>query len=156
MTLFAIIPAYNEEKKVREVIQKTKKYVPNIIVVDDGSHDRTSRVAEEENAKVLKNVINLGKGAALRTGCDYALQQGATQLVVLDADGQHDPELIPFFADHLREADIVFGYRRLSSSMPFILRFGNWFISTTARSLFKVKSLIFTSLGIKLVISIIG
>ncbi len=138
MTLFAIIPAYNEEKKIREVIQKTKNYAPNVVVVDDGSHDQTSRLAEKEGVKVLRNVINVGKGAALRTGCDYALQQGATHLVVLDADGQHDPKLIPLFTEHLQKADIVFGYRQLSSSMPFILRFGNWFISNTARSLFKV------------------
>ncbi len=138
MVLFAVIPAYNEERKMREVLQQARKHTQNIVVVDDGSHDQTSKIAEEEGATVLRNVINVGKGAALRTGCDYALQQGATHLVVLDADGQHDPKLIPIFAERLREAEVVFGYRQLSPSMPFILRFGNWFISNTARSLFKV------------------
>ncbi len=138
MPTFAVIPAYNEEKHLRKVIQATRKFVSSIIVVDDGSKDGTSQIAKEEKVLLLKNVINLGKGAALRNGCDYALSKGASKIVVLDADGQHDPEKIPEFLNALEESQVVFGYRQLSEKMPFILKFGNWFINLMTKFLYKV------------------
>lgn len=139
MPTFVVIPAYNEEKHLREVIQNTKKYIDNIIVVDDGSKDNTSIIAKEEGVIILKNIINLGKGATLRTGCDYALKRGANQIIVLDADAQHDPHKIPEFLENLENNnEIIFGYRKLSETMPFILRFGNWFISKTTKFLYNL------------------
>lgn len=139
MKTFAIIPAYNEEKHLREVIQKTKKYLQNIIVVDDGSQDYTSEIAKSEGVTVLKHLVNLGKGAALKTGCDYAVKKGAQNMIALDADSQHNPELIPEFLAKLNNADIVFGYRQFSQTMPFILRFGNWFINQTTNFFHHIK-----------------
>ena len=134
-----IIPANNEEKNIAEVVKKSKKFSENVVVVDDGSDDKTSDIAKKKGAVVLKHIVNLGKGAALKTGCDYALKQGAENIVVLDADGQHDPKEIPNFVKALNKADIVFGYRRLNRNMPFILRFGNWFIFFVTKLLFGLK-----------------
>ncbi|MBA3064498.1 glycosyltransferase family 2 protein [Candidatus Woesearchaeota archaeon] len=137
--VWVVIPAHNEEKHIEKVIKKAKKFAKNILVVDDGSQDKTSAVAEKSGAFVLKHIVNLGKGAALKTGCEYAIKNKAEKIVVLDADGQHDPKEIPEFVKALDNADIVFGYRRLNKNMPFVLRYGNWFIFFMAKLLFGLK-----------------
>ena len=139
MNNFVIVPAYNEGDQIREVIKEVKKYSNKIIVVDDGSYDNTAKVAEEQKVVVLKHKVNLGKGAALRSGCDYALQLGADKLVVIDADGQHQPKQIPTFLKALNNNDIIFGYRKRSKSMPAVLRFGNDFINNTLKALLGVR-----------------
>jgi len=136
---WVIIPAHNEEKEIKEVIKKTKKYVDNIVVVDDGSTDKTYEAAKNANVVVLRHVVNLGKGAALKTGCEYAIKKGADNLILIDADSQHDPKEIPNFITNLNKVDIVFGYRKKSKNMPFILRFGNLFIRETINLLFNIK-----------------
>jgi glycosyltransferase involved in cell wall biosynthesis len=135
---FVIIPAYNEQKHITSVIKKAKKYC-NVIVVDDGSTDRTYELAKKEDVPALRHIVNLGKGAALKTGCEYALKKGAKRLVFLDADGQHEPEEIPHFLSALKEADIVFGSRSLNRKMPLILKFGNWFINKMNSILFGIE-----------------
>ncbi len=137
--LFVVIPAYNEEKRIGDVIKKTKKYTSNIIVVDDGSRDRTYDVARKFNVIVARHVINLGKGAALKTGCELAIRKGADAMVLIDSDGQHNPEQIPNFIKGLEDSEIVFGCRKLSKNMPFTMRFGNWFIRIMTRLLFGIK-----------------
>jgi|SRR3989344_1314961 len=139
MEATVIIPAHNEEKHIQEVIQKVKKYADKIIVIDDGSSDDTFNLAKQEKVTVLHNLINVGKGAALRTGCDYAFSRGAKAVIALDADGQHDPDKIPEFLAKLNESEIVFGYRKFSESMPFVLRFGNWFINKTTFLLYSLN-----------------
>jgi len=136
---WVVIPARNEEKNIAEVIRKTKKFSENVVVVDDGSDDKTSGVAKEQGAVVLKHIVNLGKGAALKTGCDYVLKKGAEKIVVLDADGQHDPKEIPNFVDALEKADIAFGQRKLNKKMPFVFRLGNWMIFNITKLLYKMK-----------------
>lgn len=135
MNNYVIIPAYNEGEKVAEVIAKVKNYTDKIIVVDDGSVDDTYTFAKEQGATVLKHKVNLGKGAALKTGCDYALMKGAEKLVVIDADGQHQPEEIPTFLAELDNNDIVFSYRKEAKVMPFVLKFGNTIINTILRKI---------------------
>src|SRR3989344_2700198 len=137
--IWAVIPAYNEGKNIASIVKKTKKYVDNVLVVDDGSKDKTKEIAEKSGAFELRHIINVGKGSALKTGCDYAIRKGAKFIVALDADAQHDPEDIPRFAKKLRKYDIVFSYRRVSRKMPFVLRFGNWFISGIVRFLYGVN-----------------
>jgi UDP-N-acetylglucosamine---dolichyl-phosphate N-acetylglucosaminyltransferase len=136
--IYVIIPAKNEEKHVQEVILKTKKYAKNIVLIDDGSCDKTSLIAKKSGAIVLRHAINLGKGAALKTGCEYALMQKAEIIIFMDSDGQHDPHDIPRFLSELKKYDIVFGSRRLNKNMPFILRFGNWFINKVSEILFGI------------------
>lgn len=137
--VWAVIPAYNEEKSIGYIIKETKKYVDNVIVVDDGSKDRTYNAAKKNDAVVLRHVVNLGKGAALKTGCDFAIDNNAEIIVAIDADAQHDPKEIPNFLKSIKGNDIVFGYRRLNKNMPFILKFGNWFISKTIKLLYGIK-----------------
>jgi glycosyltransferase involved in cell wall biosynthesis len=138
-TVWVIVPAYNEGTRIKNVLSRLKKITKNIIVIDDGSKDNTSNIVRSMKVSVLRHAINLGKGAALKTGCDYAVSQGAKVLVVIDSDGQHEPEDIPRFLSALKNRDIVFGYRKLGESMPFVYRFGNWFINKVIRILYGMK-----------------
>ncbi|MBL7056472.1 glycosyltransferase family 2 protein [Candidatus Woesearchaeota archaeon] len=137
--VFAVIPARNEDKHISEVVRKTKKYVDKIIVVDDGSTDKTRKEAKKANAVVLSHIINLGKGAAVKTGCDYAIKEGAETIVIIDADAQHQAQDIPRFLKKLKGVDIVFGYRELDKNMPSLLKFGNWLINKTITFLYGIK-----------------
>jgi len=134
-----IIPAYNEGKTIFEVLTKTKKFAGTIIVVDDGSQDHTASEAAKAGATVLQHKVNLGKGAALKTGCEYALEQGAQKIVTMDADGQHDPKEIPVFLSALEQHDIALGSRKIPHSMPLVFRIGNKVISKTLQILHKIK-----------------
>lgn len=136
MSDYVIIPAYNEGQRIIYVLKKAKEFTPNVIVVDDGSKDETYSYAQRAGAIMLKHEVNLGKGAALKTGCDFALSKGAAKLIVLDADGQHEPEEIPNFLKALNGHDLVYSYRKAPKSMPFVLRFGNWFINKTLNVLY--------------------
>ena len=134
-----VIPAYNEGKTIFEVLQKTKQFSKNIIVVDDGSQDNTVSEAARAEVKVIKHKVNLGKGAALKTGCEYALQQGASKIIAMDADGQHDPQEIPVFLAALDQYEIAFGSRKAPKSMPAILKFGNKVLTKTMQILYGVR-----------------
>jgi glycosyltransferase involved in cell wall biosynthesis len=142
MKAFVIIPAYNEENNIESVIKKTKRYVSanRIIVIADGSRDRTAEKAEREKVAVLRHLVNLGKGAALKTGCEYALSKGADVLIAIDADGQHKPEDIPKLLKAMKGRDIVFTYRAFNShKMPLVLKFGNLFIQIVSNLLFNIR-----------------
>lgn len=112
---FALIPAWNEEPRLPRVLKALRELDPRleVLVVDDGSRDRTSEVAREGGATVLRHPFNMGYGAALQTGYKFALSEGARRLVQLDADGQHDPAQIPALLQPLLddEADVVIGSR---------------------------------------------
>jgi len=136
---YVIVPAYNEAARIKDVIGEIRKYCKNIIVVDDGSKDDTVKVASRENVTVLRHEINMGKGAALKTGCDYACSKDAGYIITIDADGQHQPKEIPTFMKALEKADIVFSYRMINRKMPFVLRFGNRFINQTLNYLYGIK-----------------
>lgn len=136
--VWAILPAHNEGGSIAGVVKKTRKYVDKVIVVNDGSVDNTKDFAEKAGAVVLSHVVNLGKGAALKTGCDYAVRKKAGLIVALDADSQHSPSDIPRFIDKLKKYDVVFSYRKASRKMPLVLRFGNWFISNAVKILYGI------------------
>ncbi|MBS3142071.1 glycosyltransferase family 2 protein [Candidatus Woesearchaeota archaeon] len=137
--LFIIIPGLNEQKHIASVIKGAQQYSEHVVVVDDGSTDAMAKIAMESGATVLHHVINLGKGAALKTGCEYALAQGADQIVFIDSDGQHDTRDIPKFIEALKGHDIVFGYRTFNRDMPLVFRIGNILINHTARLLFGIR-----------------
>lgn len=121
----AIIPAYNSEKTIGEVVRRTRKYVNRVIVVDDGSSDMTTKVAKVAGARILRHAKNQGKAAAIRTG----LSQTRGYIVLLDSDLQHRPEEIPRFVEKLKEgAELVIGSRFLDdhSSMPFHRKMTNY------------------------------
>lgn len=137
--IFIIIAAYNESKHISNVLKEIKKSYGNIIVVDDGSKDNTFEVSKKERVIVLKHIVNLGKGAAMKTGCDYAIKNNADILVLVDADGQHEPKEIPEFLKKIKEKDIVFGYRTFNKKMPKILSFGNKFINFVTKLLYGLN-----------------
>lgn len=90
-----LIPAYNEAATIRDLVQRALKIAPNVVVVDDGSTDATLAQLNGLPIEVLRNERNLGKGASLRKGFDFAFGHGAQRVVTLDGDGQHLPEDIP-------------------------------------------------------------
>jgi len=137
--VFAVIPAYNEEKRIYEVVKNTKKYVDNVIVVDDGSSDKTKEIAKKAKAIVLRHLVNLGKGASLKTGCDFAIENKADIIIVIDADNQHNPKEIPNFLESIKKHDVVLAYRRRNKNMPQTMQFGNWFINKTIKFLYGIK-----------------
>ena len=94
-----IIPAYNEEKTIQSVIRSLKKYNVDIIVVDDNSSDNTHVLASNEQAKVVKHCENLGYEKAIETGFETAISIDCGYAITFDADGQHDPSLIPKFTE---------------------------------------------------------
>jgi glycosyltransferase involved in cell wall biosynthesis len=93
----AVIPAYLEEKHVGDVVRRTLKQLANVVVVDDGSNDRTAEEARNAGADVIVHERNRGKGESIKSGFRYWLEHGSTYVVILDADGQHLPEEIERF-----------------------------------------------------------
>jgi len=137
MKTVIVIPAYNEALRISPVITMCQKY-GEVIVVDDGSKDDTYDVASKTSALVLKHRVNLGKGAALKTGCDAALLLKADNIVVIDSDGQHDPDEIPSFIRRLKYNDIVFSKRIKRYKMPLVAKLGNDLFSFISKLLFKL------------------
>ena len=125
----AVIPAYNEEKTIASVLIRTEKQVNKVIVVDDGSKDLTGDIAKRMGATVLSHESNIGKGAALRSGVEFAKRDGGFDvLVTIDADLQHDPADIPRVVAPILEgsSDIVIGARPMDSGvMPRERAVGN-------------------------------
>lgn len=127
MKIAAVIPAYNEEKTIKKVVEEVKLKVDEVIVVDDGSKDRTSCLARQAGAIVLRHLINRDQGAALQTGNEYALKAGADIIVHFDADGQHKTEDIVKLTKPIMEgnAEVVMGSRFLedTNNIPFTKKF---------------------------------
>lgn len=109
----ACIPAYNEERTIREVVRLAAKHSDRVVVCDDGSTDRTAQVAEESGATVISHQKNRGYGAAIISLFEYARQNDAETLTTLDGDGQHDPGQIPMLLEAIRrhKVDVVIGSR---------------------------------------------
>lgn len=127
MNTLAIIPAYNEEVAIGSVVLRAKAHVDEVLVVDDGSKDQTSAVAQAAGAKVIRHETNRGKGIALQTALDYARSNGFRAAVLLDGDGQHDPDDIPRVLEPVLSgtSDLVLGLRHTGNTkMPFYRRVG--------------------------------
>ncbi len=123
MKIGFLIPVYNEEKSINEVIQSLPGNKKDIIIVDDGSIDRTLEIAEKAGVTLLKHKQNMGKGYAHRTGFNYGLEQKYDYLITLDGDGQHNPKEISRFIERIedKKEDIIVGVRKRSPlNMPFI------------------------------------
>ena len=131
MKKVAVIPCYNEGKTIGEIVTKCKKYVDDVIVVDDQSIDDTAAVAQEKGAIVVRTSGEHGPGKACSFGILSALQMGADVIVTLDGDGQHDPEEIPNLLKSCRDSDAVITSRFLDNStkVPFYRKLGIWLIT---------------------------
>lgn len=155
--IFIVIPVFNEEFRAVNTIKKILSIVDiNIIVVDDGSTDNTYKHLSKEFKKnkrvfLFKHIINLGKGAAMKTGMKIAWKLGGGEVIFIDADGQHNPRYLPKFIEKLKEYPIVFGYRELNKDSPWIRKSGNKFAGWLIGILFNInrKDLLCGFLGFK-------
>ncbi|MBU4285012.1 glycosyltransferase family 2 protein [Patescibacteria group bacterium] len=139
--IFVVIPAYNEEKTIGQVIREVKKYVDNIIVVDDGSTDKTYETAKKEEVSIYHHIINRGLGGALTTGIKGALLEHGDIFLTFDADGQHKAQDIPKMVNPIKNgvADIIIGSRLLvPSKMPFSRKLANRIANIITRFLFGI------------------
>jgi len=141
MKTAVIVPVYNEGKRAVGTLTQIKKYFKGeIIVVDDGSVDNTyNELKKVKGIHLLKHLVNLGKGAAMKTGVKMAWKLGAKAIIFIDADGQHNPEHLPQFEKALEKSDLVFGYRVMGTEMPTIRKWGNLMSINIMKSLFKIK-----------------
>jgi glycosyltransferase involved in cell wall biosynthesis len=141
-TIYIVMPAYNEKKVIAKTIKSLHANgYHNIIVVDDGSSDKTSEIAEREDAIVLRHAVNRGLGGALGTGIDAAILKDAEIIVTFDSDGQHDPSDIEKIIQPIihNKADAVIGSRLIDpKGMPFIRKIGNWGFNLITYLLFSV------------------
>lgn len=117
--IFIIIPAFNEEKRIGKVIKDIEEFVDTIVIVDDGSSDKTSLQVKSKKAVVLRHLFNLGQGAAIQTGLDYAKKMQAKVVITFDADGQFMPSEIPQVIRPILEdkAEVVLGSRFLGRTI---------------------------------------
>ena len=140
-----IIPTYNNEKTLSAVIDSVLKYIPSIVVVNDGSTDETNCILEQykEKIKIVSYAINRGKGFALQCGFEYAREQGFKYALTIDSDGQHYADDIPLFIDAKEKYPdaLIIGNRNLTQeNIPrknvFANRFSNfWFALQTGTKL---------------------
>jgi glycosyltransferase involved in cell wall biosynthesis len=129
----AVIPAYNEEKHIGDVVRRTRQQLDDVLVVDDGSADKTAENARGAGGEVIVHEQNRGKGETIKTGLRHFLDRQFDFVIILDADGQHPPEEIDRFvtaALSAQEPKLIVGTRMNDlSSMPFVRRAVNRWMS---------------------------
>lgn len=135
-----IIPTFNESKEISSLVKEIKEQKLFVLVVDDGSCDNTSKIATCAGAVVLRNEVNQGKGACLKRGFSYALENNFDAVVTMDGDGQHLPEELFHFIRVAEgsKSDMFVGNRMLKTkNMPAmriaVNKFMSWFISLLSR-----------------------
>jgi len=142
MKVCVLIPAYNEARTIGQVVSDVRKIIDAVVVVDDGSGDATAQIAQDSGVIVLKHEVNRGKGAALRTGFQYALDYGCDAVITMDSDGQHAADDLPKFLDAFAErgSGVIIGSRmRDISAMPPIRKFTNKLTSFVGSILTRQK-----------------
>jgi glycosyltransferase involved in cell wall biosynthesis len=115
--IVTVIPCYNEEEAIKELVHTTLKY-SDVLVVDDGSTDNTSPLAVAAGAMIIKHQFNLGKGAAIKTGLKKVLNDDYNIIILMDGDGQHNPQCIPLIASGIGKAKIIIGSRFINGTQP--------------------------------------
>lgn len=128
MKVAIVVPAFNEERTIGDIVKRAKRY-GKVIVIDDASIDSTSKIARRSGALVIKHKKNRGLGASLRDGFAKTLSMKFDVVITLDADGQHVPEEVPVLLKKIKEGyDFVLGKRNLTK-YPFSKRLGNFFLN---------------------------
>jgi glycosyltransferase involved in cell wall biosynthesis len=124
---YVIVPVYNEQRHIQLFLKKLKKYTKNIIVVNDGSIDKTAEILKKiKNINTVNLNKNKGKGAAMREGANLAWNLGAKGIVFMDGDNQHNPQYLPIFFESLKRGeDIILGVRVLKAHVPIYRMLGN-------------------------------
>jgi glycosyltransferase involved in cell wall biosynthesis len=128
MNILICIPSYNEEENIGSLVKTVSGAGYPVLVIDDGSQDRTAECARENGARVLMSEVNRGKGAALKRGIIHAAEHDYDAVLLMDGDGQHDPAEIPDLVSAFREsgADVLIGTRMGNTvNMPFVRRVTN-------------------------------
>lgn len=128
----ALVPAFQEEEFIGEVVSRLHPHVGSVLVVDDGSRDQTAQRATRAGAQVIRHELNRGKGAAIKTGLKALLEEGCTYVILLDGDGQHLPEEVPLFVQEAARtgARVVLGNRMSNvREMPWLRRAVNRLMS---------------------------
>jgi len=135
------VPAWNEQGSIADVIAKVRSHRPDadILVVNDGSTDRTARLAEEAGATVVSLPFNVGVGGAMRTAFLYAQRHGYQAVVQVDADGQHDPADLDRVLDGLVDADVVVGTRFHPDSQYFVGGPRRWAMILLSKALSRMN-----------------
>lgn len=140
MNIAIVIPFFNEKKHIKEVVEGLLSYNLPIVLVDDGSKDNYELKIKNSKVTLLKHAINLGKGAAMKTGAEYAFGNRADAVIFMDGDNQHKAEDIKKFIKALEtnKYDGVFGARNFNYSVPLIRYLGNKVVSMLLRILFGI------------------
>jgi glycosyltransferase involved in cell wall biosynthesis len=141
MNVFIVIPAFNEQPRLPQLLKQTKKFhsLEKVVVVDDGS-EPSLKIPRSLPVWLLKHQVNLGKGMAMKTGAEFAFSRGAEAVIFMDADLQHDPKEIPVFIKQIEQGfDVIFGSRNYNRAGPADRLFGNRLASIYIRLLFGVK-----------------
>lgn len=143
MNIQIVMPEHNEAYRILTVLKELHKKNYKVIVIDDGSTDNSNDLIRKSNFKnvtLLTHKINLGKGAALKTGCEYAFSHGADAVILMDSDGQHSIDDLSKFIEKLRTQnyDVIFGSRNLGLDMPFIRYIGNKIASVVVNLMFGI------------------
>ena len=129
MKVVAVMPAYNEAKRIAGVLKRTMKYADKVVVVDDCSTDETGKIARKLGAVIIRHKTNMGLGRSLRDGIKKALAMKAGAIVTIDSDGQHLPEEIPLLLSRIKQGrGFVLGERDMSA-YPLVKRIGNFFLT---------------------------
>ena len=115
-----VIPLYNEEEHIKDVISKVREYFSGeILVINDGSTDKSSEIlAEIKDIEVIEQIENCGYGCVLMNGFKHAVDNDCDVVLTMDCDEQHEPYLIPTFFNEITSYDIVSGSRYLNNSSP--------------------------------------
>ena len=145
MNIYIVIPTFNEESHIKNVLNDVAKHKLPIIVVNDGSTDATADILSPSaihNSQIttLTHRVNLGKGAAMKTGVEAAFSQGADAVIFMDSDGQHKASDLPKFikASASGKYGIIFGSRVLTHGVPLVRFLGNKFASILISVLFGI------------------
>jgi len=128
----AVIPAYQDEKHIGDIVRRTRERLYHVLVVDDGSSDHTAQRARDAGAEVIVHDQNRGKGEAIKTGLGYCMDREVMWVSLLDSDGQHLPEEIDRFLTAAGATQLTFfiGNRMNNlTGMPFIRRVVNRYMS---------------------------
>jgi glycosyltransferase involved in cell wall biosynthesis len=141
MKIFVVVPLFNEKKHISSVLKDIGAYKLPIVVVDDGSTDKSElEIRNQKNVTILTHKINLGKGAAMKTGSDFAFNKGADGVIFMDSDGQHTASDLPRFIEALesKKYDVILGSRNFNYGVPLVRFLGNKFASLFMTLLFGV------------------